>query len=80
MIHKLYHSQWNGIILVFTTNRFVSHQDKSEKIFVAKVAYRIATNGSIVMRWISTEREQLNLSKDCLDAEFDAFGADLYLN
>ena len=61
-------------------NWFVSYQYKSEKIFVSKVAYRIATSSSIVMRWISIESEQLNLSKDGLYAEFDSFDAVLYLN
>ena len=49
-------------------------------MFVAKIAYITATNGSIVMRWVSIKRSELNLLKDGLDAEFGAIGEDLYLN
>ena len=49
-------------------------------MLVARVAYRIATNSSIVKRWTSIERRELNVSKDGLDAEIGAFGAHLHLN
>ena len=49
-------------------------------MFVAKIAHRTATNGSIVMRLVSIKTTELNLLKDCLDAEFVAIGEYLYLN
>ena len=35
-------------------------------MFVTTITHRIATNGSIVTRWISIERRELNDSKDGL--------------
>ena len=64
-IHERYHSPWNGIILKFTTSvsQFLINT-RCKKMFVAKIDCRIATNGSIVMRWAWIKRRELDLSKD----------------